>query len=179
MNLAPKSEIETYELFLIMHMENMLRSLRKLKPEHWDWTPNQAAPSPRTIAIHTWQWLMCDRQHIDEPDFSKHVNVELPPDDTVALCDAFAVEIENWRQLLKGLTPEFLMEPRRQFGMEETDMNIRFFIGHMLQNVIYKHGQFSEVFFALGYDGTEPYSAPYPNDIYDKVRQRKAESTTV
>jgi hypothetical protein len=148
----------------------MLWGLRKLKPEHWDWAPDQAAPTPRTVAVHAWQWLMCDRQHIDEPDFARHTNVPEPPEDIDKFCEAFAEETENWRQLLRRLTPEDLVKPRNQFGQPDAHMNIRFFIGHMVQNLIYKHGQFAEVFFALGYDGTEPYSAPFPNAIYDEVR---------
>jgi hypothetical protein len=178
MNLAPKTELEAYELLLIMHLEGMLGSLRRLKPEHWDWTPDQAAPTPRTVAVHAWQWLMCDRQHIDEPDATKHSNVLEPPADCAEFCDAFQLEIENWRRLLRDLTPEDLSQPRQQFGFTEVEMNVRFFIGHMVQNVIYKHGQFSEVYFALGYDGVEPYSAPFPNAIYEKVRQAAEQSAS-
>lgn len=32
--------------------------------------------------------------------------------------------------------------------------------------MIYKHGQLSTLFFALGLDGEEPYTAPFPNDVY-------------
>jgi hypothetical protein len=39
----------------------------------------------------------------------------------------------------------------------------------MIQNTIYKHGQFSTLYFALGLDGTEPYSAPFPNPIYAEI----------
>lgn len=170
MNLTPSTELESAETLLMGHLESMLRGLRKLKPEHWDWTPDQAAPTPRTVSVHAWQWLMCDRQHIDEPDFTKHVKVAEPPEDTEQFCTAFQEEIENWRQLLRRLTPEDLAAPRYQFGETEYPMNVRYFIGHMVQNVIYKNGQFAEVFYALGYDGTGPYTAPFPNAIYDEVR---------
>src|SRR5471030_32561 len=170
MNFAPQTELESYEVLLIVHLEAMLRGLRRLKPEHWDWTPNQAAPTPRTVAVHAWQWLMCDRQHINMPDYRLHINVAEPPESIEAFCVAFELEIEEWRQLLRRLTPDELLEPRYQFGSTEYEMNVRYFIGHMIQNVIYKHGQFSEVFYALGYDGTEPYTAPFPNPIYDAIR---------
>ena len=48
-------------------------------------------------------------------------------------------------------------------------MNTRGFVCHMIQNVIYKHGQFSTIFFALGLDGDGPYEAPFPNAIYKEV----------
>ncbi len=171
MDLALPTELACYEFLLIMHLEAMLGRLRMLKPEHWDWTPDQAAPAPRTVAVHAWQWLMCDRQHIQEPDVRKHEHVLEAPSDPAEFCALFGQEIENWRQLLRTLTPEQLNEPRRQFGLSEP-MNVRFFIAHMIQNVIYKNGQFSEVFFALGYDGTDPYEAPFPNPIYTQVRQQ-------
>src|ERR1700678_3655107 len=116
MDVGLANEIEAYEWLLIGHLESMLRGLRRLKPEHWDWTPDQAAPSPRIVAVHAWQWLMCDRQHIDEPDFEKHQNVAEPPEDIPALCQAFEQEIENWKQLLAQLKPADLDSPRRQFG---------------------------------------------------------------
>jgi hypothetical protein len=171
MSYAPTTELESYELWLIGHLEGMLKKMRQFEPEHWDWTPDQAAPTPRTVAVHAWQWLICDRQHIDEPDVAKHVNVPEPPDDDEAFCAAFAEETENWRQLLRRLRPEDLVEKRYQFGETDVDMNIRFFIGHMVQNVIYKHGQLSEAFYALGCDGKQPYAAPFPNPIYDEIRQ--------
>ena len=48
-------------------------------------------------------------------------------------------------------------------------MNVRGFIAHMIQNVIYKHGQFATIFFALGMDGDGPYTAPFPNPIYKEL----------
>ena len=45
---------------------------------------------------------------------------------------------------------------------------MRGFVCHMIQNTIYKHGQFATIYFALGLDGTEPYNAPFPNPIYEQ-----------
>ncbi len=43
--------------------------------------------------------------------------------------------------------------------------------GHMLQNCIYKHGQFSALYFALGLDSDAPYDALFPNPIYQKLHK--------
>src|SRR5262245_3019970 len=141
--------MQAYEILLCGHMEGFTERLRQLSPEQWDWTPDQAAPTPRTLAVHAWQWLICDRQHIGEPEDSKHSRGPETPTDTNALCDALAEETENWRRLLRSLTPEQLKRPSTQFNYPDSPMNVRGFICHMVQNVIYKHGQFSELYFAL------------------------------
>lgn len=164
--MEPKNELELYEMILCSHLEGFTHRLRLLPAERWDWTPDQAAPTPRTLAVHALHWLQCDRRHIAEPDASRHERIPEAPAEPTAICDAIAAETEEWRQLLRSLTPEQLDRPSEQFNIAEAKMNIRGFIGHMVQNTIYKHGQFSELFFALGLDGTEPYTAPFPNPIY-------------
>lgn len=161
-----------YERVLCGHMESMIRGLKKLPEDKWDWSPDVAAPTPRILALHAWQWLICDRYHIEDPDVDQHRPVPDPPETTEALIAAMEEENENWRRLLLGLTPEKLEEPRRQFG-EGGPGNVRGFVGHMIQNVIYKNGQFTTLFFALGLDGKEPYDAPWPNPIYEEVRAAK------
>ena len=155
-------------MLLIMHLKGFIYELRQMPSDKWDWTPDQAAPSARIVAVHTWQWPMCDRQHIEEPDAAKHTPVLEPPDDTEAFCAAFEVETEKWNQMLRNMPPEQLDRPGLQFNIGEAKMNVRGFIGHIIQNTIYKHGQFSTLFFALGLDGTEPYTAPFPNPIYEE-----------
>src|SRR5437762_2188855 len=81
-------ENAAYEDLLCGHLEGFIYRLRQLPPDKWDWTPDIAAPTPRTLAVHTWQWLQCDRQHINEPDAARHARVLEPPADTNALCDA-------------------------------------------------------------------------------------------
>ncbi len=169
MNLVPATEIEAYEWLLIGHLQPMLTRLRMLKPEHWDWSPHPAAATPRTVAVHAWQWLQCDRQHIENPEFDSHVDVAEPPKQPEDFCVAFEAETQAWEGLFQRLTSEYLDQPRGQFS-NDGDLNVRWFILHMIQNVIYKHGQLSEVFFALGYDGDQPYTAPLPNPIYAEVR---------
>jgi len=175
MRLDFQDEIESSSITLVAHLEKIITCLRDLQPEHWDWTPNPSAPTARVLAIHTWQWLCCDRQHILEPDFDKHIDVPEAPESTDEICAQLAEEAEHWKQLLSTLTPDKMLEPRQQFGMPHNEMNVRTFYAHMVQNVIYKSGQLSMIYFALGYDGTDPYDAPFPNAIYAQARLAREE----
>jgi len=160
-------ENKAYADILYMHLRQMAHFLGNIPPEKLDFTYDQAAPTPRTLAVHTLQWLICDRYHIEEPDAARHPRVPDPPDDPAALCDALLAEAETWRALLLALTPARLAEPRRQFNQGE--MNVRAFVAHIVQNTIYKSGQLSYLYYALGLDGIGPYEAPFPNDIYQEV----------
>ena len=169
MSRIPTNEIEAYENLLISHLNMMVYQLRHMTEEQLDFTFASPAPTPRTLATHAWQWLICDRYHINEPDVTKHPRVPEPPADKDALADALAEETGNWRELIRSLTPERLEEPRLQFGEAAYPMTVRSFVCHMIQNSIYKNGQLSTIFYALGLDGTEPYTAPFPNPIYEEV----------
>ena len=83
------------------------------------------------------------------------------------MCDLLAAETASWKALILSLTPERLDERRLRFNAGQ--WNARHFICHMVQNSIYKHGQFSVLFFALGLDGNEPYVSPFPNEIYKSL----------
>lgn len=154
------------ETLLCDHLHGIIYRLRRLAPSHWDFTFAPPAPTPRTLAAHTWQWLICDRHHIEEADAAKHSRIPDPPSDPQALCVALAAETQNWHALLRSLTPERLAEVRYQFNEPRAKMSVREFVAHALQNTVYKHGQLATIYFALGYDGSEPYSAPLPNPIY-------------
>lgn len=160
-------EAKSYLNLLCGHLEGFTYRLRQLPPEVWDWAPDPAAPTPRILAAHTLQWLQCDRQHIDEPDASKHHRIPDVPADPAALCDAMDAEREAWDQMLSELTEERLDAKRSQFNHHE--MTVRQFICHMIQNTIYKHGQFATLYFAQRLDGDAPYSAPFPNPIYEEI----------
>ncbi len=163
------SEIEAYESLLCGHLKQMVYFLRHIPEEKLDWTFAPPAPTPRIVAMHALQWLICDRYHINEPDAAKHPRIPEPPQDQAALCDALAEETENWRTLIRALTPEQLDEARYQFGEPQYRMNIREFLCHMIQHCVYKNGQLSTIFFGLGLDGAEPYSATFPNTIYTEL----------
>lgn len=164
-----ETALDAEAAILLNHLRGMARSLAKLKPEHWDWTFAPAAPTPRIIASHTLAWLQCDRQHINTPDCTTHKLVPEPPSDPAELCRALEAEADEWERLLTSLKCEDLTRKSVQFGQPGAYLNVNGFIAHMVQNVIYKHGQFSTLFFGLGYDGDGPYDAPYPNPIYKKT----------
>lgn len=158
------TENDVYEHALCEHLEAMLRRMRRIPPDKWQWSPAPCAPSARDAAQHAWAWLVCDRAHITEPDVSLHERVPEPPDGQQELCEAFVEETENWRALLIEMTPARLAEPRSQFGLMA--VNVRWFVYHMLQHVVYKSGQLAAVYFALGLAGDGPYTAPAPNEGY-------------
>ena len=163
------SENETYASLLGHHLQAMVQRLRQIPADKWDWTPNVAAPTARILAAHAWQWLICDRQHIHEPDALKHARIPDPPADPKAMCDALEEEALRWDEMILAMTTEKLAAPRRQFNADY-ELNIRWFVYHMIQNVIYKSGQLATLYFALGLDGTAPYTAPFPNEIYEALR---------
>jgi uncharacterized damage-inducible protein DinB len=167
--MGPQTNLEALSSILLMHLRSMANSLRKLPADKWDWTYAPPAPTPRILATHALAWLQCDRQHINNADVMTHVPVPEPPTAPDAICAAMEAEANEWEKLLQGLTPADLDRPARQFGNPNYEINVRWFVAHMVQNVIYKHGQFATIFFALGLDGEEPYEAPYPNPIYKEV----------
>ncbi len=148
----------------------MIERLGNIPADRWDWQIEPPAPSARILGEHCYSWMVCDRQHILETDIDKHELIPMPESQS-ELCTALAKEAEVWKNLILSLTPAQMNELRYQFGNRE--MNIRGFVGHILQNTIYKNGQISAIYFALGLDGTEPYEAPIPNPIYNQLKQCK------
>jgi hypothetical protein len=167
---SERNENEAYVGLLYGHLQGFIHRLREIPPDRWEWQPAVPAPSPRILAEHAWQWLVCDRQHILEPDAARHPRVPDPPGEQQAMCDVLQEEAERWRSLILGLTPDQFLQTRRQFNYYP--MNVRGFVCHMIQNVIYKHGQLATIYFALGLDGTGPYTAPFPNPLYDDLHAR-------
>lgn len=163
-----KEELKVYEELLCSHLIDMTYKLQRIPEDKLDFTFAPPAPTPRILATHCYQWLVCDRQHILEADAAKHARVPDLPADREGLCSALKEETENWRQLIRSLTPEKMMEKRLQFNNPQYEMTVRGFVGHIIQNSIYKNGQLSTIYFALGLDGTAPYDAPFPNPIYEE-----------
>ena len=95
------------------------------------------------------------------------------PADPAAVCDALEAEIARWDRLLDRLLDRLTLEdldaPRTQFNVYP--MTVRQFLGHVIQNSIYKNGQMMTIFYALGLDGDAPYDAPFPNPIYEDLHK--------
>jgi hypothetical protein len=162
-----RTETKAYADLLRIHLQEFIERLRQIPPDKWEWQPALPAPSARLLAEHAYAWLCADRQHLLEPDATRHARVPQPPARQQALCDALEQEEKWWHDFLPALTEEQLGERRRQFGIPSR--TVRWFVGHTLQNVIYKNGQLATIYFALGLDGTEPYVAPMPNDFYAQL----------
>lgn len=163
----PITETESIARMLCGHLRQMVHHARAIPSEKFDFTFASPAPTPRTLVTHAYQWLVCDRQHVEEPDASKHPRVPRP-ESQAALCDALAEETDRWEAMILALTPERLDEERHQFNDPE-NWSVRGILQHMCQNCVYKNGQLSYLFFALGLDGDAPYDAPFPNPIYEEV----------
>ncbi len=169
------SENQILSHVLCGHLREMAGRLRQIPVDKWDWTVAPPAPTPRILATHAWQWLICDREHIMEPDAAKHPLVPDPPAEPALLCDALDAEADRWEELLGRLTPEEMDAPRSQFNQHPS--TVRRFVGHMVQNSVYKHGQLATLYYALGLDGDAPYDAPFPNPIYAKLHEAETHAT--
>lgn len=167
-----QTENEAYVALLCSHLSDMIQKLRTLPADKWDWTPALPAPSARMVAEHAWEWLLTDRQHLEQPDITLHQPVPAPPTDPEAFCTALQAERDWWRKTLPMITPEQFLEERFQFGIGPQD--VRSLIVHITQQTIYKNGQLSTLFFALGLDGEEVYSAPHANTFYSGLSEMLA-----
>lgn len=159
-----QTENEAYVVLLCSHLSDMIAKLRALPAEKWDWTPALPAPSARMVAEHALEWLLTDRQHLEQPDITLHRPIPELPTDPEAFCAALEAERTFWSGALRALTPEQFLEERFQFGIGPQD--VRSLVVHITQQTIYKNGQLSTLFFALGLDGEEVYTAPHPNRFY-------------
>ena len=169
------AETKLYADLLTDHLGGMIYFLRRIPKDKQDWTFAPPAPTPRILASHAWQWLICDRQHIEEPNAAKHAFIPEPPADFARLCDALLEETKRWQALILALSPEELDAPRAQFN--QSPMTVRDFLGHITQHCIYKDGQLATIYFALGLDGDAPYDAPFPNPIYAGLHKGRADAT--
>jgi hypothetical protein len=161
------TEYEFYAGQFAYHSEQLVERLRTLPPDRWDWTPLEGAPTPRQIATNAWQWLVSDRQHLTEPDAKKHPRIPDPPHDPDVFCDLLEEECYWWLDAMKNTPPEQMNTGISMFGGDV--ITIRCYLGHMLQNIIYKNGQISVLYFGLGFDGAGPYVPPLPNESYDAL----------
>ncbi len=170
-----RSEIDSYKFLIMHHLLMMANRLQKMDGDACDWSARPAAPSARQVSAHALAWLICDRYHIVEPDALKHPPVPESPGEIAALADAMRAEWSQWEAMLDNLTVESLTEERWQLNYQEGEpLSVRWFIDHSIQNLIYKSGQLATNYFALGFDGEAPYSAPMPRLFYAQIHEAAA-----
>ena len=160
-------EADSYSWLLRSHFDKIASRSNEMSEEQWLWRPTTPAPSARETVEHAWAWLISDRLHIENEVDMKTWRTPDPPQAKAAMVDEFEAEAARWSAMLDSMNDSTLDETRNRFGLQPA--TIRFLIQHMVQNVIYKSGQLSTLYFAQGLDGTEPFAAPLPNEIVDMI----------
>jgi ankyrin repeat protein len=74
---------------------------------------------------------------------------------------------------MSTLDPTTLDEVRYHFGVFPRD--VRFMLVHIAQQVIYKNGQLSTLYYALELDGVGPFAAPVPGSEYKALAAAMAD----
>lgn len=159
-----QSELEDFEVMTAGFVGSIVRAATGIPEDKWNWSFSARTPTAREICEHTFVWLWCDRQQMTVLDRSLHgPTPDLPPErESIILL--LKEEAEEWRRLVRSLSPGQLLEERESWDGETR--NLRSFLFHMGQHVIYKAGQIWMLAFDLGVEGMEPYTAPYPNLDY-------------
>lgn len=160
----PKSELEVFEWLVAGFVGSLLRAAGQIPADKWNWSFTTTSPTPREICEHTFLWLWCDRQQMLVLDRSQHLPTPPLPADREEMMSLLRSEGEEWRTLIRSLSPEQLDEERDPWPDETR--NIRGFLFHMSQHVLPKAGQMWMIHYGLGVDGEPTYSAPHPNDYY-------------
>ncbi len=159
-----QSELETFEIMTAGFVGSILRAARSIPEEKWNWSISERTPTPREVVEHTFMWLWSDRQQMTIPDQSQHCPTPELLHGKGAMIEMLHAEGEAWREMVRALNPDDLLETRATFGGDTR--NLRSFLFHMGQHVIYKAGQMWLLAFELGLDGEGPYAAPHPDEDY-------------
>ena len=159
-----QSELEVFEIMTAGFVGSIMRAAQGIPEDKWNWSFSERTPTPREVCEHTFAWLWCDRQQMTVPDRSLHRPTPDPPPARDSMVRLLEEEAMEWRRVVRALTPEMLLDERESWNGETR--NIRSFLFHMGQNVVYKAGQIWTLAFELGLDGSGPYDAPYPNRYY-------------
>lgn len=159
-----QSELEMFALMVPGFAGSIVRHAELIPDDKWNWSFSERTPTAREICEHAFVWMWCDRQQMTVPDLRRHRPTPNLPADRDSMLRLLEEEVEEWRRLIGSFTPEQLLDEYEAF---DGDMrNLRGFLFHIGQHLIYKLGQLSVLYYELGLDGPEPYDAPYPNQIY-------------
>jgi hypothetical protein len=159
-----QDELQVFEVMIAGYVGSVLRAAKLIPDDKWNWSCSEGTPTAREICEHTFAWLYCDRQQMTVADRSQHGPTPDPPSERASMIRLLEEEAAEWRKLIRSLTPDQMLVDHETWDGEMR--NVRSFLFHMGQNVIYKAGQIWMLCFELGLDGVEPYAAPYPNHIY-------------
>lgn len=159
-----QNELETFEIMTAGFVGSIVRAAKQIPDDKWNWSFSNATPTAREVCEHTFLWLWCDRQQISVLNRAEHLPVPALPDDQESMIALLQTEADQWRLLIQALSPSQLDEERESWDGETR--NVRGFLFHMGQHVIYKAGQMWMLNFGLGLDGDGVYTAPHPNEIY-------------
>jgi hypothetical protein len=159
-----QNELEVFETMIADYVGSVTRAAKLIPDDKWNWSFSERTPTAREICEHTFAWLYCDRQQLTVADRSKHRPTPDPPRDRESMIQLLQDEAGEWRRLIHSLSPDQMLQEHETW--DGFMRNVRGFLFHMGQNVIYKAGQIWMLCFELGLDGLGPYDAPYPNHIY-------------
>jgi hypothetical protein len=159
------SELELFEMMTADYVGSIVRAAKAIPDEKWNWSFSPMTPSAREICEHAFVWLWCDRQQLTVADRDLHRPTPDLPGGQEATISLLVGEAEEWRRMVRSLMPEVLSDLGVPWPGETR--TVRSFLFHAGQHIIYKAGQIWMLYFGLGLDGNAPYSAPYPNNIYE------------
>lgn len=159
-----ETELEMFELMILGYIGSILRAASQIPDNKWNWSFSERTPTAREICEHTFVWLWCDRQQMTVLDRSLHKPTPELPTEKKQMIELLERERSEWRCLIRSMSADQLIEERESWDGEMR--LVRSFLFHMGQHIVCKVGQIRMLFFELGLDGGEPYSAPYPDTYY-------------
>ncbi len=160
-----QSELEMFEMMVVGFTGSLIRSATKIPHDKWNWSFSERTPTAREICEHAYVWLWCDRMQITRFGGNEPFPTPELPSDQDSMLAILKGEADAWRTLIRSFESRYLADQYQVFG-EGDNRNLRGFLFHMGQHLIYKVGQLSVLFYDLGLDGPEPYAAICPNELY-------------
>ena len=138
-----------------------------MSDEQWTWRPSAPAPNAKETVSHALAWMISDRMHLEERADVATADVDIPTSQK-DLLGALKEEADKWRSWLSKADSRELSKKVKRYGI--LPVTKRFFVGHALQNLVYKSGQLSVLYFTQGLDGDAPFTAPMPKDILEMLQ---------
>jgi hypothetical protein len=164
-------ETELYSKLLESYISEMLEKLNLLSEDQWCWQPSPPVPSAQMLATNALEWMICDRQHINEPDAKFHDPIPPTPVERECVMERLSAELKEWVRLLSQIRVEDLEAPRRQFNrLDADDQNVRWMMLNAVDNVARRLGELTPLWLALGHGGADPYQNKLPHECYERLK---------